>query len=186
MTFKKTVGMLTTYCLVAALCSTANIVSAAETVAPVVASSTATQAVSVLDGKVKFNLQGYEKQPVPGGGAGTMYVNSSAKRVIVVGEDAIPAIARQGNDGDFFEGLKTIKDQQKKASPDYKVTSEKTEKVKGMEVYHIEATSKMEGKDVLQATLLAATADKFMVIQVISNSKDKAGHKAEVNTLLGK
>jgi hypothetical protein len=86
----------------------------------------------------------------------------------------------------IFTGLKSIKDQQKQASPSYKVVSEKTENVKGLKVYHIEATSNMDGTDVFQATLIAVANKKFTIIQVISNQKDKPGHIAAVNNILGK
>lgn len=169
----------------AALGSTVNVASAAEA-QPTAKTAAATQTISLLDGKQTFKLQGYEAQPVPGGAPGTMYVNKEAKRVLIVGEDDIPLAARGGSEDDFLTGLKSIKDQQKQSSPSYKVVSEKTENVKELKVYHIEATSNMDGNDVLQATLLAVANKKFTVIQVISNPKDKAGHQATVNTILGK
>ncbi|MGC6389175.1 hypothetical protein ACMV8I_16160 [Ewingella sp. S1.OA.A_B6] len=184
MKLKKSLNIVGSLCLVTALCGTATLATAAEKTPA--ASATASQTVSLLNGKQVFNLQGYEMQPVPGGGPGKMYVNKQAKRVLLIGEDDIPLIARAGSDADFLEGMKTIKDKQKQASPGYTVTSEKTENVKGLEVYHIEATDKMDGKDVLQATLLAAGENKFTVIQVISGAKDKAGHIAAVNDILGK
>lgn len=168
-----------------ALSSTANIAVAAEAKTSA-AEATASQKVSLLDNHLAFNLKGYEAQPVPGGGPGKMYVSKAEKRVMLIGEDSIPVVARGATDADFINGMKTIKDKQKQASPDYKVISEKTENVKGLEVYHIEATDKMDGKDVQQATLLSAAANRFTVIQVISGSKDKAGHAAAVNNILAK
>ncbi|WP_233473486.1 hypothetical protein [Phytobacter diazotrophicus] len=145
-----------------------------------------TETISLLDGKQEFQLQGYEVQPVPGGAPGKMYVNKQAKRVLIIGEEDIPLAARAASEDDFLTGLKSIKDQQKQASPSYKVVSEKTENVKGQKVYHIEATSNMDGTDVFQATLIAVANKKFTIIQVISNQKDKPGHIAAVNNILGK
>lgn len=183
MIFKKSMGMLGSLCVVAALSGAANVALAADAPA---ASAAATQNLTLLDGRLAFKLQGFEKREVPGGGPGTMYYNKDQKRVMIVGEDPIPLIAQGGTDDDFLEGGKTIKDQQKASSPEYKVVSEKTENVRGLKVHHIEATSKMGENNVLQATLLAAGNKKFTVIQVISNPKDPAGHAAAVNNILGK
>lgn len=169
----------------AALGCTANIASAAEA-QPTAKNAAAAQTLSLLDGKQTFTLQGYESQPVPGGAPGTMYVNKQEKRVLIIGEEEIPLAARAASEDDFFTGLKSIKDQQKQSSPSYKVVSEKTENVKGLKVYHVEATSNMDGTDVYQATLIAVANKKFTIIQVISNQKDKPGHVAAVNNILGK
>lgn len=149
-------------------------------------SAASSETVSLLDGKQLFSLQGYVVQPVPGGAPGNMYVNKQAKRVLIVNEDEKPLIARDGSDKDFLDGMKSIKDKQKESSPSYTVLSEKTENVKGLEVYHVEATSNMGGNEVQQATLIAVAGKKFSVIQIISNYRDKAGHVAAVNNILGK
>lgn len=184
MKLRKSINLTGSLCLLTALGGAATLASAAEVKAPAAAATT--QTVTLLNGKQVFNLTGYEVQPVPGGGPGKMYVSKQEKRVLLIGEDDIPLVARAASDADFLEGMKTIKDKQKQASPSYTVTSEKMENVKGLEVDHIEATDKMDGKDVLQATLLAAGEKKFTVIQVISGAKDKAGHTAAVNNILGK
>lgn len=171
--------------LVLALAGTATAAGAAEVNTPAAAAS-ATQKVSLLNGDFAFNLQGYQQQPMPGGAPGKMYVSQAEKRVIILGEDNVPVVARGGTDADFLNGMKSIKDKQKQASPDYKVISEKTEKVKGLDVYHIEATDKMDGKGVQQATLLSTANNKFVVIQVLSGASDKTGHAAAVNSILGK
>jgi len=182
---RQSLNIMGALCLTAALGSAPMIASAAETTtAPAAAAQT--QTLSLLDGKQTFKLQGYEKQPVPGGGPGTMYVNKPEKRVLIIGEEEIPAVARGASDADFLNGMKSIKDKQKQASPSYKVISEKTENANGLPVYHIEATDKMGGNDVQQATLLAVADKKFTVIQVVSNHKDKAGHLKAVNNILGK
>ena len=164
---------------------TVNVASAAE-VQTTEQKAATTETISLLDGKQEFQLQGYEVQPVPGGTPGKMYVNKQAKRVLIIGEEEIPLAARAASEDDFLTGLKSIKDQQKQASPSYKVVSEKTEHVKGLKVYHIEATSNMDGTDVFQATLIAVANKKFTIIQVISNQKDKPGHITAVNNILGK
>jgi hypothetical protein len=169
----------------AALGCTVNVASAAEA-QPTAKTATTTESISLLDGKQQFKLQGYEGQPVPGGAPGTMYVNKQEKRVLIIGEEEIPLAARGASEDDFLTGLKSIKDQQKQSSPSYKVVSEKTENVKGLKVHHIEATNKMDGTDVYQATLIAVANKKFTIIQVISNQKDKPGHVAAVNNILGK
>ncbi|NKG30292.1 hypothetical protein HHI26_01445 [Erwinia sp. JH02] len=185
MKLSKSMTLAGSLCMAMALSSAANMAVAAEAKAPV-ANAAAAEKVSLLGGHLAFNLKGYEMQPVPGGGPGNMYVSKAEKRVLLIGEDAIPVVARGATDADFIDGMKSIKDKQKQASPDYTVISEKTEKVKGLEVYHIEATDKMDGKDVQQATLLSAADNKFTVIQVISGSKDKVGHAAAVNNILAK
>jgi len=180
---RKSLNIVGAICLATAIGGTSLMASAAET-AP--ASATQTETLALLDGNQTFKLQGYVKQPVPGGGPGTMYVNKPEKRVLIIGEEDIPVIARGGSDADFLTGMKSIKDKQKQASPSYKVISEKTENANGLPVYHIEATDNMGGNDVQQATLLAVADKKFTVIQVISNHKDKAGHLKAVNNILGK
>jgi len=180
---RKSLNIMGAICLATAIGGTSLMASAAET-AP--AANTQTQTISLLDGKQTFKLQGYEKQPVPGGGPGTMYVNKQEKRVLIIGEEEIPLIARGGSDADFLEGGKSIKDKQKQASPSYTVISEKTENDNGLPVYHVEATDKMGGNDVQQATLLAVANKKFSVIQLVSNHKDKAGHLKAVNNIPGK
>jgi hypothetical protein len=182
---RQSLNIMGALCLTAALGSTPMIASAAEA-KTAQAANTQTETLALLDGKQTFKLQGYEKQPVPGGGPGTMYVNKPEKRVLIIGEEEIPAIARGASDADFLNGMKSIKDKQKQASPSYKVISEKTENANGLPVYHIEATDKMGGNDVQQATLLAVADKKFTVIQVVSNHKDKAGHLKAVNNILGK
>ncbi|MFW0700144.1 hypothetical protein [Pantoea sp. R13S299] len=187
MKLRQSLNIMGALCLTAALGSAPMIASAAEAKTAQAANpQTQTQTISLLDGKQTFKLQGYEKQPVPGGGPGTMYVNKQEKRVLIIGEEEIPVIARGGSDADFLEGGKSIKDKQKQASPSYTVISEKTENANGLPVYHIEATDKMGGNDVQQATLLAVANKKFTVIQVVSNHKDKAGHLKAVNNILGK
>lgn len=150
------------------------------------AEATDAQPVSLLNGNLTFDLKGYQQQPMPGGAPGKMYVNKAQKRVIILGEDSVPAVARGGSDADFLNGMKAIKEKQKQASPDYNIINEKTEKVKGLDVYHIEATDKMDGKGVQQATLLSTADNKFVVIQVLSGAADKTGHAAAVNSILGK
>lgn len=185
MKLRKSLTMMGALCLATALSGTAMMASAAEMQTKTEVAAPA-QKLDLIGGKLAFTLKGYEAQPVPGGAPGTMYVNKQEKRVMIVGEEPIPAIARASSDADFLNGMKTIKDKQKQASPDYTVTSEKTEKVTGLDVYHIEATDSMGGKNVQQATLLAVANKKFTVIQVISGSKDKAGHEKAVNNILGK
>ncbi len=185
MKLRKSLNLMVSLCLMTTLGGVTSLATAAEVKAPAATAGT-TQTVTLLNGKLVFNLTGYEVQPVPGGGPGKMYVSKQEKRVLLIGEDDIPLVARAGSDADFLEGMKAIKDKQKQASPSYTVTSEKIENVKGLEVDHIEASDKMDGNDVLQATLLAAGEKKFTVIQVISGAKDKAGHAAAVNNILGK
>jgi hypothetical protein len=185
MKLNKSMTLVGSLCMAVAFGGVANIAVAAEAkTAP--ADAAASQKISLLGDHLAFNVKGYVAQAVPGGGPGTMYVNKAEKRVMLIGEDAIPVVARGASDSDFINGMKSIKDKQKQASPDYKVISEKTENVKGLEVYHIEATDKMDGNNVQQATLLSAADNKFTVIQVISNAKDKTGHAAAVNNILAK
>ncbi|MGK9173481.1 hypothetical protein KXR87_09635 [Yokenella regensburgei] len=185
MKLKKLVNLSAAICFTAALGCTLNVATAAETQKTEQAASSS-ETLSLLGGKQVFTLQGYEAQPVPGGAPGKMYVNKQAKRVLIIGEEDIPLAARAASEDDFLNGLKSIKDQQKQSSPAYNVVSEKTENAKGLKVYHIEATSNMDGTDVYQATLIAVANKKFTIIQVISNQKDKPGHIAAVNNILGK
>ncbi|WP_231566743.1 hypothetical protein [Erwinia sp. 9145] len=185
MKLRKTLNIMGALCLVTTLGGPAVMASAAE-VKPATTAEAKTETLTLLDGKLPFKLQGYEVQPVPGGAPGKMYVNKQAKRVLIIGEEDVPLVARGISETDFLDSMKVIKDKQKQASPAYHVTSETTENVKGMPVYHIEATSNMGGNDVLQATLLATANKKFTIIQVISNHRDKAGHLAAVNNILGR
>ncbi|QEI04666.1 hypothetical protein FXN63_01535 [Pigmentiphaga aceris] len=186
MIFRKSLNVLGTVCLVAALGGTANTAMAAD--APAAASASpaaATQDFSLLDGKLPFKLQGYEKRDMPSGAPGAMYY-SAHKRFVIVNEESIPPGAPEGTSYDFVEAGKRITEQLKAASPAYKVVGENTENVSGLTVHHIEATSAMGGEDVLQATLMATANKKFAVIQVISDARDPAGHAAAVNNILGK
>jgi hypothetical protein len=144
-----------------------------------------TETVSLLNGKQHFKLAGYVQQPAPEGMPGSMYYNKQAKRIILVSEEPVPLAARAGTDHDFLNGLRSFKDKQKAADPSYTVVSEQTEEKNGLEFYHLEATSNMDGTDVFQATLIAVGNHKFSVIQVISNQKDKAGHIAAVKNITG-
>ena len=86
MKLRQSLNIMGALCLKAALGSTPMIASAAEA-KTAQAANTQNQTISLLDGKQTFNLQGYEKQPVPGGGPGTMYVNKQEKRVLIIGEE---------------------------------------------------------------------------------------------------
>ena len=186
MSTKQSLKLVGSLCLVAALSATATLATAATPTKPAAAAAAGTQTLALLDGKLPLTLQGFEPRPVPGGGPGTMYYKKDVKRVVIVGEEPVPALARGGSEQDVLDGMKAIKAKQQAASPTYKVASEKTESVNGLKVHHIEATDNMGGNDVLQATLLATANKKFVVIQVISGAKDPAGHAAAVNKILAK
>lgn len=186
MKLKKPLSLVRALCLATAVCGTTGVAVAASTNDAAVTAPAAKQTLTLLGGPLTFTLDGYVASAVPGGAPGTMYYSKAEKRVMIVGEDDIPLVGRGGTDDDVLDGLKGIKDQQKKASPDYKVISENTENVNGLKVHHIEATDNMDGNDVQQATLLATANNKIVVIQVISGSRDKAGHLAAVNNILRK
>lgn len=186
---KQSLGLVGSLCMIAALGGTAVTAVAAppdKPAASAAAPAAGTAKLALLDGKLPFTLKGYDPRPMPGGGPGTMFFSDDGKRIIVVGEDPFPAAAGGVSDKEFFDGMKSIKDRQQANSPDYKVVSEKTERVKGLNVHHIEASDNMDGNSVLQATLLAAANKKFTVIQVISGADDAAGHAEAVNNILGK
>ncbi|EXU77348.1 hypothetical protein [Erwinia mallotivora] len=184
MKLKKSLNVIGTLCLMTTLAITAVEASAAESQPSATANS---EVLTLLKGKLSFKLQGYDVQPVPGNGPGKMYVNKQAKRVLIIGEEDVPLISRSLSEQEALESMEeSIKERQKQASPAYTVTSEKTENVKGLKVYHIEATSNMGGNNVLQDTLIATADNKFTVIQIISNPKNKAGHISAVNNILGK
>jgi hypothetical protein len=194
---KQSLGFVSSLCMVAALSGAAVTAVAAPPAKPAAPAATQAQGqgqapaagsakLALLDGKLPFTLKDYEPRPMPGGGPGTMFFSGDDKRIIVVGEDPFPEPAKNFSDKDFLENMKGIKERQQANSPDYKVVSEKTERVKGLNVHHIEATDSMGGNPVLQATLLAAANKKFTVIQVISGADDAAGHAAAVSNILGK
>ncbi len=89
MIFKKSVRVLGSLCVMAALGGVASVAVAADAPA---ATAVAPQKLALLDGKLAFTLQGYEKRAVPGGAPGTMYYNKDQKRVIIVGEEPVPAV----------------------------------------------------------------------------------------------
>lgn len=190
---KQSLGLIGTLCMIAALSGvtvTAVAAPPGKPAAPAAAAAPApaagTAKLALLDGKLPFTLAGYDPRPMPGGGPGVMFFSGDDKRIIVVGEDPFPEAAKGVSDKEFFDGMKSIKERQRANSPQYKVVSEKTERVKGLNVHHIEATDSMDGKPVLQATLLAAANKKFTVIQVISGADDAAAHADAVKNILGK
>jgi hypothetical protein len=123
---------------------------------------------------------------MPGGRSGTLFYNKETNRVVIVGEEPLPATARDSSAQDFLDGMKVIKARQQAASADYQVMRELTERVHGLDVHRIDATDDIQGKQVLQTTLLAVGAQTFIVIQLMSSVQDKTGHATAVSNILGK
>lgn len=106
---------------------------------------------------------------MPGGRSGTLFYNKETNRVVIVGEEPLPATARDSSARDFLDNMKVIKARQQAASADYQVMREQTERVHGLDVHRIDATDDIKGKQVLQTTLLAFGAQTFIVSQVMSS-----------------
>jgi hypothetical protein len=173
-------GLIRSLCLFVALSGTASLAVAATPEQPA-----ASQSVSVLDGKLPFVLKGVEKSPIPGQSASTMYFDSRTEQAVIVTEGPLPAV-RDAKADAFRVAVDTVKEKQNAASPNYRITSEQTTRVKGLPVYHIEATDDVNGMQLLMATLMAIDKQKIAIIEVMSSASDPAGHAAALNNILGK
>ncbi|WP_408733464.1 hypothetical protein [Pseudomonas sp. LS1212] len=151
--------------------------------------------VSLLEGKFTFNLpKGYVASAMPpgednngtAGAVGTLYVNQTEKRVVIVAEHPLSDDTRAGdNDDAFLDGAVTgFVDRQSAALPDFKQQSETRLTIKGIGVRQIDSLSSMGGGKTLNSTFLAGSGKRMAVVQAVSRVDDQAGHDALVKQII--
>lgn len=151
-----------------------------------------TQKVSMLGGKFTFTLpKGFVANALPSsptGASGTMYANETTKTVVIAAENSLPDGTKvKDNDGAFLDG--TVADfdaAQRKALPDYNKLSEKslTLKSTGLGVRQVDSTASQGGGMTLNTTLMAASGNHMIVIQVISRPGDMAAHETLIKQIV--
>lgn len=155
------------------------------------ASAPAAQSQGVLSGALTVGIPaGFEGSDLPEnpgapGAKGKMYINRSAKQLVLVTES--PSGVKTGkNDPAFLNGAaQGFEAQQKRAEPSYARTGESVFTVGGIGVKRIDAMSKMNGQPVLLTSFFAAANDKLVVMNAYSAQKDAAGHEALTKALAG-
>jgi len=177
-------GWTRSLCVLAALSGAATAAVAATPEQPAAAASD-TQSVSLAGGKLKFVLKGVETRVLNNEHGDTMYFDPKSERAIIVAEGPVPT-AGTTPDAAFRIAVDTLKEKQHAASPNYRITSEKTTQVNGLKMYRLDATDDFNGMKLLMASLMTMNNQKITVIDVMSSVNDPAGHAAALKNILGK
>jgi hypothetical protein len=178
--------LIRSLCVLAALSGAANLAVAATPEKLAATTEASSQSVSMLDGKLPFVLKGYEARAIPGHSNSTMYFDSRTDQAIIVTEGPLPVVPDAKANNAFRIAVDTVKEKQHAASPNYRITNERTTRVKGLQVHHLEATDEVNGMPLLMATLTAIDRQKIAIIEVMSSVDDPTGHAAAVNNILSK
>ncbi|MDQ8030973.1 MAG: hypothetical protein REJ50_03080 [Bordetella sp.] len=150
------------------------------------------QQISALEGKLTFKLpQNFARAPgdgeTPDGGNSRVFIQKEARQVVVVSETpTLSDVKAQDNDPAFLTGAVVgFVDQQKEVAPDYKKTGEKTLQTKtGLGLRQVDATSTMSGTATISTSLLGASGQKLVVVQVVSRAENPQGHQALVKSVI--
>jgi hypothetical protein len=183
---------LPTICLTAALLASTVHLAVAQTPAQTTDQTSAatpaleTHAVSLLNGKFTFRLDGVVARPDNSRPGGTMYLDAAARRFISVSDGPISNLSSGGKAIDIREVRTLLEQGHRRTSPDFVLVSESTEKLKGLEMIRIDATDKIQGVDALKTILLVGSGDQLALVHVYSPAIDQAGHAAAVANILGK
>jgi len=181
-----------------ALVGTQSMITAQAATKPQAAApAAAAQKASLLGGKLTFTLPaGYVQGEMPEidanakalGVTGALYTNSAEKRVVIVSEMPIPmGVQASDNDSVVLEGLATgTLGQQSTGYKDFKKLGEKTiVKKNGLGVRQIDTSATMSDTKVLSTTIVAASATRAAVLNVVSNAKNPKEHAALVKAIIG-
>lgn len=174
-------GWTRSLCVLAALSGAATMAVAA---APEKTASD-TQSVTLAGGKLKFVLKGVEARTLNSENGGTMYFDPKSEQAIIVTEGPAPT-AGTTQDAAFRLAVDTLKEKQQAASPNFRMTSEKTVQVNGLKMYRLDGTDDFNGLKLLMASLMTMNDQKITVIEVMSSVNDPAGHTAALKNILGK
>lgn len=177
-------GWTRSLCVLAALSGAATMAVAAPPEKPA-ATASDTQSVSVAGGKLRFVLKGVEARVLNNEHGDTMYFDPQSNQAIIVSEGPAPT-AGATPDAAFRIAVDTLKEKQQAASPNYRITSEKTIQVNGLKVYRLDATDDFNGMKLLMASLMTMNDQKITIIDVMSSVNDPAGHAAALKNILGK
>jgi tRNA A37 threonylcarbamoyladenosine biosynthesis protein TsaE len=170
-------------CVLAIACGIHAGATAAE---PPAAAAPGSHVVSVAGGKLRFALKDMEARPVPGQDLSTMYFNGLSNQAVIVTEGQLLGASGVKPDAAFRVAVDTLKEKQRAASPNYRIVGEGTTRVKGLDVYRLDGTDDLNGMKLLMATLMVADNQRVTIIEVMSDASDAAGHRATVETILGK
>lgn len=148
------------------------------------------QKLSLLGGKLVFRLpKEYVKNPMPeidakaraAGVSGALYLNTPAKRVVIVTEAPLESglKASSNNDPVTLDGLIGATLEQQRASyKDFKPLGEKQLVRRGLGIRQLDVAGSMDGAKVLSSTVTAASGKRMVMVNVISLEKDAAAHAA--------
>ncbi|OZI71328.1 hypothetical protein [Bordetella genomosp. 12] len=153
------------------------------------------QAVSLLEGKLKFDLpDGFDASALPAGSAedgtagasGQLFVNNAARQVVVVSEAPTPGgVAADDDDKVFLNGAaQGFVSQQKQASADYQPIDEDTLHTGALGLRRINAKGSFAGTPTLNTSLLAGSGSRLVVVQIVSREDDPQGHAHLVQRVL--
>jgi hypothetical protein len=154
-----------------------------------------TSKVSTLGGKFAFTLPpGYIANPLPPGDAahgaegasGTLYLNESLKRVIIVTESPTPNGSQVSDNDDAFldAAVAALTNQQQAGLDDYQKLSEKRMKIKTLGLRQVDSTGTMGGGKTLTSTLVAGSGTHMTAVEVVSRAADQAAHEAFVQQIV--
>jgi hypothetical protein len=151
--------------------------------------------VSTLGGKFAFTLPpGYIANPLPPGDAahgaegasGTLYLNESLKRVIIVTESPTPNGSQVSDNDDAFldAAVAALTNQQQAGLGDYQKLSEKRMKIKTLGLRQVDSTGTMGGGKTFTSTLVAGSGTHMTAVEVVSRAADQAAHEAFVQQIV--
>lgn len=175
-------GWTLSLCVLAALSGSATMAVAAP---PNATAASDMQSVSLAGGKLNFVLEGVEARTLNSENGGTMYFDPKSERAIIVTEGPAPT-AGTTSDAAFRIAVDTLKEKQQAASPNFRMTSEKTIQVNGLRMYRLDGTDDFNGLKLLMASLMTMSDQKITIIEVMSSENDPAGHTAALKNILGK
>ncbi len=153
------------------------------------------QAVSLLQGKLKFDLPaGFTASDLPpgrpedgtAGASGRLFINTDARQVVVVSEAPTPGgVAATDDDKVFLSGAaQGYVSQQKQASADYQPLGEDTLRAGALGLRRIDAKGSFAGTPTLNTSLLAGSGPRLAVVQIVSREDDPQGHAGLVQRVL--
>lgn len=177
-------GWTRSLCVLAALSGAATMAVAAPAEENATAESDI-QSMSLAGGKLKFMLKGVEARTLNSENGGTMYFDPKSERAIIVTEGPAPTTGTTP-DAAFPLAVDTLKEKQQAASPNFRMTSEKTIQVNGLKMYRLDGTDDFNGLKLLMASLMTMNDQKITIIEVMSSENDPAGHTAALKNILGK
>ncbi|RRW41049.1 hypothetical protein EGJ52_20100 [Pseudomonas luteola] len=149
--------------------------------------------ISLLNHQLVLALpEGFDVSPLPPGttaedpsARGKLYINKASQQLIVTSETP----ASEGKSASNRVVLAKVKAafyaRQKLSGSKFKVIKEKTLKRDGLTLQQLETTSVMNGTPMRSTAFIAEADARVAVVQMLSDRKDEAAHKALVQHVLG-